>query len=157
MARRRALEPLIRIRGMFKLLVLYALKDGPLHGYGIIKKLNELTDGGYNPSPGIVYPTLQMLEDMELVSSFRVGNKKLYRLTQRGIEILRENLEEVEKLLQSMRKARQIYEELGLRDLADAIIELVYGGFELPKEVKERARRYIQEIVEMLRRGREHA
>ena len=151
------LEPLIRIRGMFKLLVLYALKDGPLHGYGIIKKLSELTDGSYNPSPGIVYPTLQMLEDMELVSSFRVGNKKLYRLTQRGVETLRENLEEVEKLLQSMRKARQIYEELGLRDLAEAIIELVYGGFELPKEVKESARRYIQEIVEMLRRGREHA
>ncbi len=148
------LEPFIRVRGMFKLLVLYALKDGPLHGYGIIKKLSELTSGSYNPSPGIVYPTLQMLEDMELISSFRVGNKKLYKLTQRGIKLLQENLEEVEKLLNSMRKTRQVYEELGLRDLAEAIIELVYGGFELPKEVKECIRKRVQEIVEMLRRGR---
>ncbi len=140
---------------MFKLLVLYALKDGPLHGYGIIKKLSELTSGSYNPSPGIVYPTLQMLEDMELVTSFRVGNKKLYKLTQYGIELLQENIEEVEKLLNSMRRAKRVYEELGFKDLAEAFLELIHEDFELPKEVKERIRKYVQEIVEMMRKGGE--
>jgi DNA-binding PadR family transcriptional regulator len=69
-----------------------------MHGYEVMKELEEHTRGCYKPSPGTVYPTLQWLEDEELVSSEEVEGKKVYSITDAGREFLEENKGTVEDI-----------------------------------------------------------
>ncbi|ANZ38363.1 hypothetical protein BBK82_22125 [Lentzea guizhouensis] len=55
-----------------------------MHGYEIIQEIARRTGGGWSPSPGSVYPTLQMLADEGLISSAEEGGKKLFTLTDHG-------------------------------------------------------------------------
>jgi DNA-binding PadR family transcriptional regulator len=71
-------------RGMMKYLVLEALAAEPMHGYQIIQHLEERSGGMWRPSPGSVYPTLQLLEDQGLVKSEEVEGRRVYSLTDEG-------------------------------------------------------------------------
>ncbi|MCJ7840732.1 PadR family transcriptional regulator [Lederbergia sp. NSJ-179] len=71
-------------RGDIKIVLLKLLQEQPRHGYELIKALEEKFKGFYSPSPGSVYPTLQMLEDQDLVNITREGRKKVYHLTDEG-------------------------------------------------------------------------
>ncbi len=76
-------------RGDIKYLLLEVLKEGPKHGYDIIGELeNRYT--GYRPSPGSVYPTLQMLEEGGFVTGQEVDGKKVYTITDAGLKMLEE-------------------------------------------------------------------
>jgi len=55
-----------------------------MHGYEMIKALEEKTGGFYTPSPGSIYPTLQMLEDGGMVTSAEVEGKRVYTITDAG-------------------------------------------------------------------------
>ncbi len=70
--------------GEVRLAVLSLLEDGPRHGYELIKELEARSGGLYRASPGVVYPTLQMLEDEGLVVSEQVDGKRVYKLTAAG-------------------------------------------------------------------------
>lgn len=83
-------EPVFR-RGDIKYIVLELLKDKPRHGYEIIKELEGRSYGFYSPSPGIVYPTLQWLEEMGYVSSVEKEGKKIYTITDNGIKFYEDN------------------------------------------------------------------
>ncbi len=84
-------------RGEVRWLVLEALEDGPKHGYGIIQVVEERTKGAYKPSPGSIYPTLQLLEEMELVDCSPDGSRKVFGLTDAGRAELEEHRDEVEQ------------------------------------------------------------
>ena len=71
-------------RGALRYLILSILKDGPKHGYDIMKQMEERTMGFYSPSPGTLYPTLQLLEDQELVHSDQEADKRVYNITDKG-------------------------------------------------------------------------
>jgi DNA-binding PadR family transcriptional regulator len=71
-------------RGVLRYLLLDALRDGPKHGYEVIKWLEERTHGRYSPSPGTVYPTLQLLQDQGLVTAEQTDERRVYRLTAAG-------------------------------------------------------------------------
>src|SRR5579871_2146742 len=71
-------------RGDLKYVILELLKDQPRHGYDIIRALEERMRGAYRPSPGSVYPTLQMLEDGGFVASEQVAGKRVYTITDEG-------------------------------------------------------------------------
>lgn len=71
-------------RGDFKFLILELLRDKPRYGYEIIRELEERYQGFYVPSPGIVYPTLQWLEEIGYVTSAPQDNKKIYTITDEG-------------------------------------------------------------------------
>ncbi|GHO99438.1 hypothetical protein KSF_094860 [Reticulibacter mediterranei] len=71
-------------RGMLRYLLLDALRDGPKHGYETIRWLEEQTYGRYAPSPGTVYPTLQLLEDQGLILAQRADEKNIYQLSEAG-------------------------------------------------------------------------
>ncbi|MFD3997780.1 PadR family transcriptional regulator [Streptomyces sp. NPDC058548] len=71
-------------RGDVRASILALLKDRPMHGYEMIKEIGERSDGAWRPSPGSVYPTLQMLEDEGLITSESEGGKKLFTLTDTG-------------------------------------------------------------------------
>lgn len=71
-------------RGDARYILLDALRDGPKHGYEIIKALEERSAGRYIPSPGTVYPTLQYLEDQGLVRANQEAERRIYQLTEAG-------------------------------------------------------------------------
>jgi DNA-binding PadR family transcriptional regulator len=69
---------------MMRHLGLEALTAGPMHGYQIIQHLEERSGGMWRPSPGSVYPTLQLLEDQGLVKSEEADGRRVYSLTDEG-------------------------------------------------------------------------
>jgi DNA-binding PadR family transcriptional regulator len=71
-------------RGEARYVLLDALSDGPKHGYEIMKLLEERSSGQYSPSPGTVYPTLQYLEDREMVRAHQEAERRVYHLTEAG-------------------------------------------------------------------------
>lgn len=71
-------------RGDIKFVLLELLQERPMHGYEMIKALEEKTGGFYTPSPGSIYPTLQMLEDGGMVTSAEVEGKRVYTITDAG-------------------------------------------------------------------------
>ncbi|RLU80417.1 PadR family transcriptional regulator [Streptomyces griseocarneus] len=71
-------------RGDVRASILALLKDRPMHGYEMIQEIAERSGGAWKPSPGSVYPTLQMLEDEGLIESASEGGKKLFTLTEEG-------------------------------------------------------------------------
>jgi DNA-binding PadR family transcriptional regulator len=71
-------------RGNVRAAILALLAERPMHGYEMIQELESRTGGVWRPSPGSVYPTLQMLEDEGLVSSEEQAGKRLFSLTEAG-------------------------------------------------------------------------
>jgi DNA-binding PadR family transcriptional regulator len=71
-------------RGEVRYLVLDALADKPRHGYEIIQAIEERSGGRYRPSPGVIYPTLQLLEELEHVRTTEEGGRRVYAITAEG-------------------------------------------------------------------------
>ncbi len=82
-------------RGGIKFAILDLLKDRPRHGYDIILEMERRSGGFYSPSPGAVYPTLEALEDQDLVRHTVEEGKKVYSITEAGIAFLEEHRERV--------------------------------------------------------------
>ncbi len=78
-------------RGDVKLLILTVLRDGPKHGYEIMRAIEQRTESAYTPSAGTIYPTLQMLEDMGYVKAQEANERKVYEITDAGRVYLDEN------------------------------------------------------------------
>jgi DNA-binding PadR family transcriptional regulator len=85
-------------KGDLKYVVLDLLRDRPAHGYDLIRALEERFRGFYSPSPGSVYPTLQLLEDLGYVSATQQDGKKVYSITDEGRSFLEENRRSVEDI-----------------------------------------------------------
>jgi DNA-binding PadR family transcriptional regulator len=78
-----------RERGSVKYEILAVLWDGPRHGYEVMTAIEEKR--GYRPSPGSIYPALQMLEDEEHVTGREVGGKRVYTITEKGSALLQKH------------------------------------------------------------------
>jgi DNA-binding PadR family transcriptional regulator len=85
--------------GQLRLVLLKLIADEPRHGYDLIRAIEELTGGEYAPSPGVVYPTLTLLQDMGFIEEAAVeGARKPFQVTEEGRAHLEEKSEEVEEL-----------------------------------------------------------
>jgi DNA-binding PadR family transcriptional regulator len=71
-------------RGDVRAAVLALLAEKPMHGYQIIQEIGERSGGGWKPSPGSVYPTLQLLADEGLILAEESNGRKTYSLTAEG-------------------------------------------------------------------------
>jgi len=71
-------------RGDVRVALLIALLDGPGHGYELIQALEAKADGRWRPSPGSVYPALQLLADQGLVTSAEQDGKRVFAITEAG-------------------------------------------------------------------------
>lgn len=86
-------------QGDLKYVILQLLAEKPRHGYEIIKAIEERFGGAYSPSPGTVYPTLTMLEDMGYARVTPAeGGKKVYEITDEGRRYLEENRSAVDDI-----------------------------------------------------------
>jgi DNA-binding PadR family transcriptional regulator len=72
-------------RGDIRRAILSALQEGPAHGYAVMQRLEEMSGGLWRPSPGSVYPHLQMLEDEGMVGSSESDGTRTFHLTEAGI------------------------------------------------------------------------
>ena len=71
--------------GDLRLVILQLIAEKPRHGYELIKAIEEKLSGAYSPSPGVVYPTLTMLEELgHATVANSEGGKKLYTITEEG-------------------------------------------------------------------------
>jgi DNA-binding PadR family transcriptional regulator len=95
--------------GHLRLVILRLIADKPSYGYEIIKAIEEQLSGGYAPSPGVVYPTLTLLEEEGLAVSSMEGNKKLYAATDQGREYLKANNATVKAVFGRMEQARKVF------------------------------------------------
>jgi DNA-binding PadR family transcriptional regulator len=92
-------------QGDLRYVVLRLLEEKPRHGYEIIKALEERFGGSYAPSPGVVYPTLQLLEDLGYARVMPgVEGKKTYEITDEGRAYLAENRETVDSIFDRISK-----------------------------------------------------
>ena len=83
--------------GDLRYLILDAVRDEARHGYEVIQLIESRTNGAYRPSPGAVYPTLQMLEEIEHVRSREDDRRRVYEITEEGIADLNDHRDEVEE------------------------------------------------------------
>jgi len=74
-------------RGDVRAAVLALLAEKPMHGYQIIQLIEERSGGSWKPSPGSVYPTLQLLADEGLISAEESNGRKTYSLTEEGRQV----------------------------------------------------------------------
>jgi DNA-binding PadR family transcriptional regulator len=85
-------------RGDIRAAVLALVAEQPRHGYEIIQEIAERSGGAWRPSPGSVYPTLQMLEDLGYVTSSQQEGKKVYSITEEGRRYLTEQQSTVDDI-----------------------------------------------------------
>ena len=81
-------------RGDVRAAVLALLAEKPMHGYQIIHEIEERSGGAWRPSPGSVYPTLQLLADEGLIDAEEAGGRKTYSLTDEGKRVAAEAAEQ---------------------------------------------------------------
>jgi DNA-binding PadR family transcriptional regulator len=85
-----------------RLVVLALIAERPRHGYEIIKAIEDRLAGSYSPSPGVIYPTLTMLEEMGHATVQEANGKKLYAITPEGQTYLTGNQAAVDTALARM-------------------------------------------------------
>ncbi|TGX52106.1 PadR family transcriptional regulator [Sphingomonas gei] len=85
-----------------RLILLKLIEEQPRHGYDLIREIEERSGGAYAPSPGVIYPTLTMLDDMALVEARADGTRKAFAITEAGVVELKEKADEVEALFQRL-------------------------------------------------------
>ena len=129
-------------RGDMKYLLLEILKDGPRHGYELITEL-ESRYRGYRASAGSVYPTLQMLDEGGFVTSEEIDGKKVYTITEKGLDLIKERGEKRFQDLPDLGGAFEVWMPLG--KLASAVTEGAWG-------TDEKAREKIIEILNNARK-----
>ncbi|MCL6729706.1 PadR family transcriptional regulator [Sphingomonas hankyongi] len=89
--------------GELRLVLLKLIADEPRHGYDLIRAIEELTGGEYAPSPGVVYPTLTLLQDMGLIEEAAgEGSRRPFQVTDDGRKHLEERQDEVDGLLERL-------------------------------------------------------
>jgi DNA-binding PadR family transcriptional regulator len=121
-------------RGGVRYLVLDAIAQQARHGYEIIQAIEERSGGSYRPSPGVVYPTLQLLEELGHARAVEQDARKVYTITDQGRADLELHREEVAEFYE--RSTEQGWEQQ-LEDFGD----LMRRGVHLLKSFKRAAHR----------------
>ncbi|HEY2594190.1 MAG TPA: PadR family transcriptional regulator [Chloroflexota bacterium] len=140
-------------RGDLKVVILELLKDQPRHGYDIIRALEDRMRGRYRPSPGSVYPTLQMLEDLGYVSSVQQEGKKVYTITDEGRRYLSEQQPTVDDIRSRISAGWDAAQRPEVSDLMHEVQQLaraLFRGGTSSLHEPERLRR-LREIVSRAR------
>jgi DNA-binding PadR family transcriptional regulator len=101
--------------GDLKLLLLALIEQQPRHGYELIRTIEEMFLGQYSPSPGAIYPTLTMLEELGYASvENEQGGRKLYAITDEGRAYLDTQRATVEAIIERTRESARMFAKLSV-------------------------------------------
>jgi DNA-binding PadR family transcriptional regulator len=95
--------------GDLRYIILKLIAEKPRHGYEIIKAIEAQLGGMYSPSPGVVYPTLTLLEELGYVAVTPVGSKKQYAITAEGSAFLEHNRAVADAVFARLAEASRAY------------------------------------------------
>jgi DNA-binding PadR family transcriptional regulator len=123
------------------------LDERPMHGYEMIKQLEERTGGAWAPSAGSIYPTLQMLEDEGLINGIEVDGKRRFTLTDAG-KAERETRAAEETPWDAVRAGADP-EQIHLREAVDKLHHAVGQVFHAADEGQQRR---VRELLDETRR-----
>ena len=138
--------------GDMKYVILKLLRSKPMHGYEVMKELEEHTHGCYKPSPGTVYPTLQWLEDEGLVSSEEVNGKKVYSVTDAGLDFLKENKTTVDEIFDRVEETIEGFLDDPMPDVTRLVGKLVSQVYRTTWKVRGDSTK-MEAIVDILNRA----
>jgi DNA-binding PadR family transcriptional regulator len=114
--------------GELRLVILALVAQKPSYGYEIIKAIEERLSGGYAPSPGVVYPTLTLLEEEGYATVSNVeGTKKLYTVTEQGAEYLKTNQATIAAIFGRMEQAGRVFGRGRSPQIMRAIMNLKFA------------------------------
>ena len=129
-------------RGDVRTALLSLLADTSMHGYDLIRELEQRSGGAWRPSPGSIYPTLQLLEDEGLVTSEEQDGKRVYTITDAGRAELEERRE---------RGRGEPWEfgplGEGLGQLREAGVQLAAAAMQVARTGSEAQRKHAAEIL----------
>jgi DNA-binding PadR family transcriptional regulator len=137
--RERFLDP-----GDLQLLILELLSEKPSYGYELIKSIEERLSGGYAPSPGVVYPTLTLLEERGFAKVVEPteGGRKVYAITDAGREELKANEPRLREITERMehtghafRRGRSPQIMRAFRNLGEAVRLRMFRGDLTPEQI----------------------
>ena len=138
--------------GEVKFVILRLLREKPMHGYEVIKALEERLGGCYTPSAGTVYPTLQLLEDQGYVRAEDRDGKKVYQITPDGEKFLEDNRTTLDDIFDRVRDTVRDFAGGRMGDLNSAFSKVASATF-------KRAWRWgpdhpaMPRVIEILRRA----
>lgn len=140
-------------RGEIRYLVLEAIATQPRHGYEIIQHIEQRAGGAYRPSPGVIYPTLQMLEELGHARVVERDGRKVYTITDAGKRDLDDNRRAVGDFY------RRFEDEGSWESYAEDIAELMRGVSRLVKAFRRGAGagRLTPETIRAIRRALDEA
>ncbi len=144
--------------GDLKLILLSLIAEQPRHGYELIRTIEEMFDGAYAPSPGAVYPTLTLLEELGHASVQNEEGKKLYSITDEGKAFLAENKDAVDAVMSRMEQTAKMFARaaapMALREAMHNLKRALFmhGGPWNAAEVK-RIRDIIQKAADEIAKG----
>ena len=140
-------------QGDLKYVILRLLEEKPRHGYEIIKELEDRFGGAYSPSPGTVYPTLTMLEDLGYAKAAQdEGGRKVYEITPEGSAYLKEHSATVDSIFDRIARFMEGFLDTPMMDVNAAfrrVARSTYGR--ASKNVNDRTK--LQRIKEILERA----
>ena len=128
-------------QGDLRFVILRLISEKESHGYDIIRAIEERVGGAYSPSPGVVYPTLSLLEEMGYATSRSDGGKKLYAVTEEGRSALASNQTAVDGIFRRMQDLHEKFDGPGPRiarameNLGSAISTRMRGGSVSPDQL----------------------
>jgi len=140
-------------QGDLRYVVLRLLEEKPRHGYEIIKALEERFGGAYAPSPGAVYPILQLLEDLGYARVVPGDDaKKVYEITDAGRAHLAENQSTVDNVFERMSKIVGHFLDEPMTEVHAAFRDVGKATYSRANvSVRDEAR--LKQIVEILKRA----
>lgn len=138
-------------RGDIKYILLTLLAEEPRYGYQLIKELENRYSGFYRPSPGSVYPTLQLLEEGGYLTSEQIEGKRVYTITNSGRELLDGRDTPVE-IADKGERSQQLNElKEAITQLSTAVMQVARSNnldrSSRVKEILNRAKREIYTIL----------
>ncbi len=136
--------------GDMKFVILKLLREKPMHGYEVMKALEEQTRGCYKPSPGTVYPTLQLLEDEGLVRVKEDNGKKVYEITDEGIAFLDENRTTVDDIFDRVEEMMESFLTDPMPEITKLVGKVVSQSYRLAWRHREddAARDRVRSVLE---------
>ena len=137
--------------GDLRLLILNIIKTTPSHGYGLISEIKTLTSGVYEPSPGVIYPALEALQDLGWVEIQPEKGKRVLHITDAGHAELLEKSEAIKVIEERLKTLSSTEQSLEPDDVRGALRQLrhmtasVFKGQNLDSEARKKAVSILEE------------
>lgn len=145
--------------GELRLVLLKLIAERPRHGYDLIREIETLTAGAYVPSPGVVYPTLTLLDEMGLIAEQQSeGAKKRFAATDGGEQHLADRADEVAGLMSRLRGLAEHRERVDAAPIRRAMGNLrmalghAFSSGEVPQERLHEVAALIDELTQKVER-----